>query len=232
MKENRSAPIRLLDITWGSTNDSTAHSWERLNHAMHSALKLAIGAGFKFEPDDFTSYRREPAEHGHCPTCKHVTTWSKEILDRRFKITPADIKADRAERKERAELRKRLSAAEESVRLQALAELKVKTQAEFDALPVEKIREVAARLLPPVEKKKRVKKIDCPDCCLTHPHKHCENCLGTVDDGALACPSYFPTKTRTDAQVLSGHSAVIWVEGIAGCYLLDRVRPAAIGEAQ
>lgn len=31
------------------------------------------------------------------------------------------------------------------------------------------------------------------------------------------------TKTRSQAQVLSGHSAVIWLEGIAGCYSLDRV---------
>lgn len=34
------------------------------------------------------------------------------------------------------------------------------------------------------------------------------------------------TTTRSEAQVLSGHSAVIWVAGLAGCYLLDRVRPA------
>jgi hypothetical protein len=32
------------------------------------------------------------------------------------------------------------------------------------------------------------------------------------------------TKTRSTAQVLSGHTAVIWVDGVAGCYLLDRVR--------
>lgn len=31
------------------------------------------------------------------------------------------------------------------------------------------------------------------------------------------------TKTRSEAQVLSGHSAVVWLEGIAGCYGLDRV---------
>lgn len=31
------------------------------------------------------------------------------------------------------------------------------------------------------------------------------------------------TKTRSRAEVLSGHSAVIWLEGISGCYLLDRV---------
>lgn len=29
-----------------------------------------------------------------------------------------------------------------------------------------------------------------------------------------------------DAQILSGHSAVIWLENVTGCYLLDRVRAA------
>lgn len=33
------------------------------------------------------------------------------------------------------------------------------------------------------------------------------------------------TKTRAPAEVLSGHSAVIWLDGISGCYLLDRVTP-------
>lgn len=33
------------------------------------------------------------------------------------------------------------------------------------------------------------------------------------------------TTTRTTAGILSGHSAVIWLEGISGCYLLDRVTP-------
>jgi hypothetical protein len=32
------------------------------------------------------------------------------------------------------------------------------------------------------------------------------------------------TKTRSAAEVLSGHSAVIWLDGVRGCYLLDRVR--------
>lgn len=31
------------------------------------------------------------------------------------------------------------------------------------------------------------------------------------------------TRTVTEAQVLSGHTPVIWLEGISGCYLLDRV---------
>lgn len=34
------------------------------------------------------------------------------------------------------------------------------------------------------------------------------------------------TRTRSDAQVLSGHSAVIWLDGVSGCYHLDRVRTA------
>lgn len=33
------------------------------------------------------------------------------------------------------------------------------------------------------------------------------------------------TATRSAAEVLSGHSAVIWLEGISGCYLLSHVRP-------
>jgi hypothetical protein len=33
------------------------------------------------------------------------------------------------------------------------------------------------------------------------------------------------TTTRTKAEVLSGHTAVIWVSDIRGCYLLDRVTP-------
>ena len=38
-------------------------------------------------------------------------------------------------------------------------------------------------------------------------------------------PEPFATKTRSEAQVLSGHSAVIWLDGVTGCYLLDRVTP-------
>lgn len=33
------------------------------------------------------------------------------------------------------------------------------------------------------------------------------------------------TTTRSEAQVLGGHTAVIWLNGIAGCYLLSRVSP-------
>lgn len=37
------------------------------------------------------------------------------------------------------------------------------------------------------------------------------------------------TATRSVAQVLSGHSAVIWLDGVTGCYLLDRVTPMVNG---
>lgn len=32
------------------------------------------------------------------------------------------------------------------------------------------------------------------------------------------------TVTRSKAEMLSGHTAVIWLEGISGCYMLDRVK--------
>ena len=31
------------------------------------------------------------------------------------------------------------------------------------------------------------------------------------------------TRTRSGAEVLSGHTPVIWLEKISGCYVLDRV---------
>ncbi|MDO8039451.1 hypothetical protein [Janthinobacterium sp. SUN137] len=35
------------------------------------------------------------------------------------------------------------------------------------------------------------------------------------------------TITTSEAQVLSGHTAVIWLDGIRGCYDLERVTPQA-----
>lgn len=51
-KARSSSVIELLDLVYASTNDATSHSYERLNHAMRNSLKLAIGAGFKFDIDD------------------------------------------------------------------------------------------------------------------------------------------------------------------------------------
>ncbi len=44
-----------------------------------------------------------------------------------------------------------------------------------------------------------------------------------LDSGEVAY-----TTTRSAAEVLSGHSAVVWLDGIRGCYLLDRVVPVAV----
>lgn len=41
----------------------------------------------------------------------------------------------------------------------------------------------------------------------------------TKDDGQV-----MRTKTRSEAEVLSGHTAVVWLDGVRGCYLLDRVK--------
>ena len=35
------------------------------------------------------------------------------------------------------------------------------------------------------------------------------------------------TFTTSEAQVLSGHTAVIWLDGVRGCYDLERVTPLA-----
>lgn len=32
------------------------------------------------------------------------------------------------------------------------------------------------------------------------------------------------TKTRSAAEVMGGHSAVIWLDNVRGCYLLDRIK--------
>lgn len=33
------------------------------------------------------------------------------------------------------------------------------------------------------------------------------------------------TTTRSEAQMMGGHTAVVWLEGISGAYPLDRVTP-------
>lgn len=38
------------------------------------------------------------------------------------------------------------------------------------------------------------------------------------------------TKTRSAAAILSGHTAVIWLENVSGCYIIDRV--TAVSHAQ
>lgn len=53
-KEPEPSPVvAMLDMVYREANSATSHSWGRLNHAMRSALSLAIGGGFKFELGDF-----------------------------------------------------------------------------------------------------------------------------------------------------------------------------------
>lgn len=33
------------------------------------------------------------------------------------------------------------------------------------------------------------------------------------------------TRTRSEASMLSGHTPVVWLDGVSGCVLLDRVCP-------
>jgi hypothetical protein len=40
------------------------------------------------------------------------------------------------------------------------------------------------------------------------------------DDG-----SFFDTRTRSEAWVVGGHTPVVCVEGITGCFLLERIKP-------
>jgi|GEM_PF-698119 len=36
------------------------------------------------------------------------------------------------------------------------------------------------------------------------------------------------TTTRTEAQILSGHTAVVWLDGVSGCYCLSHVTPIPV----
>lgn len=53
------------------------------------------------------------------------------------------------------------------------------------------------------------------------------NPVGTAVTVELDGGEVRQTITTSPAQVLSGHSAVIWLQGICGCYLLERVTPVA-----
>lgn len=51
---------------------------------------------------------------------------------------------------------------------------------------------------------------------------------GAVDVMLDGADAPMRTTTRSEAQVMSGHSAVIWMRGVSGSYLLDRVTPVAV----
>lgn len=47
--------------------------------------------------------------------------------------------------------------------------------------------------------------------------------VGTAVKVSLDTGEVWDTRTRSPAEMLSGHTAVIWLDGISGCYLLDCV---------
>lgn len=49
----------LLSHVWKHTGDNGGTSWDRLNDAMSSSLRLAINAGLQFDLDDFKSFSRD-----------------------------------------------------------------------------------------------------------------------------------------------------------------------------
>ncbi len=51
-----------------------------------------------------------------------------------------------------------------------------------------------------------------------------ENEIGTEVEVTLDNETTMTTKTISRAALLGGHTAVIWVKGISGCYRLDRVK--------
>lgn len=57
-----------------------------------------------------------------------------------------------------------------------------------------------------------------------------EHPIGTPVRVRMTSGGIHRTTTRSAAQVLAGHSAVIWLEGIVGCYLLSRVTATSAQE--
>lgn len=55
--------------------------------------------------------------------------------------------------------------------------------------------------------------------------------IGTSVEVRLDSGEVRVTKTRSAAEMLGGHTAVVWLDGIAGGYLLSRVTAVADDEA-
>jgi len=64
MKRSDSPAVRLLRLAWESQGHQRGHSWDRINHAMHDALCMAIRYGFAFKREDFVLIAKQPSEGG------------------------------------------------------------------------------------------------------------------------------------------------------------------------
>lgn len=86
-----SPAMMLMRTVWENCCGANEHSWRRVNHAMHSALMLAITSGLSFAPDDFKaihdtmrggywmgdaeSFFRVAVESNHTQACVSFETW-------------------------------------------------------------------------------------------------------------------------------------------------------------
>lgn len=61
MIDNPSTAIQLLDFVWNHRQESTSHSWLKINHCLREAVELAVRSGMAFNLDDiriiFNRYR-------------------------------------------------------------------------------------------------------------------------------------------------------------------------------
>jgi hypothetical protein len=132
--------VRLHINSQGYTNgDSGKRQRERLAVGSEFPWKGATARVTSFSGDGLTltacTYKpRNSNDH------------LRERIDKRYKISRDDIIADRAERKERKELHVKATAfvlAGKLVSGEFLKRLGVESQAEFDAVPIAKVRKVA-----------------------------------------------------------------------------------------
>lgn len=231
-KPKQSSAYALMAHIWQCSLKATGHSWERLNHAMYDALKLAINAGLIFGPDDFAKIMHDfdggywildgggewcysmAVQTGNLSAAQAFEHWKKrkpfiaddvdydagddrgkhgsygrqrerlavgfkfpwkehkakvtsfgddgtylmactyrprkegeytEKIARRFRITIADIRAERKERKERKALETRLgkmAEADSAVMEEFRSRTGIKNSNEYDVAPVDKLRAV------------------------------------------------------------------------------------------
>ncbi len=62
-RPQQSPVLDLLDTVWNHGDRATSHSWARINTSLRQALCLAIGAGIKFQPDDFEQIQKRYRFH-------------------------------------------------------------------------------------------------------------------------------------------------------------------------
>lgn len=124
----------------GYTHGSSVH---------RSRERLSVGAEFAWKGEKLTvtSFAKDQS---YVNACSYKGQKYPRKIDKRFKITRADLLAERKERKERAELMARLTAAakDNGASEKIVKALGVKSKSDYARLPIEKIRKVAEKFAP------------------------------------------------------------------------------------